>query len=220
AQGAADDPHALLQRLYAQSVSQPGEGAVGRGIRRHALAAVGEDHTADQAESPGAARPVRANSEWRVANRARRVASRERYSLFRHSLLANSLLAFDKGLPMRTQVGIVGAGPAGLLLAHLLRRDGIESVVLENRTQQYVIERVRAGLLEQGTVDLLDELGLAGRLHREGLAHHGLSFRFHGESHRIPLTELTDKVVTIYGQNEVMKDLIEARLARGEEIRF
>ena len=121
---------------------------------------------------------------------------------------------------MRTQIGIVGAGPAGLLLAHLLRRDGIESVVLENRSRQYVIERVRAGLLEQGTVDLMDELGLADRLHREGLVHHGLAFRFNGKSHRVPLTELTGKVVTIYGQNEVMKDLIDARLATGDDILF
>src|SRR5262249_26770080 len=116
---------------------------------------------------------------------------------------------------MRTQVGIVGAGPAGLLLSHLLCRDGIESVVLENRSRQYVVERVRAGLLEQGTVDVLTELGLADRLHREGLVHHGLALRFGGKSHRIPLTDLTGKVVTIYGQNEVMKDLIDARLAAG-----
>jgi p-hydroxybenzoate 3-monooxygenase len=121
---------------------------------------------------------------------------------------------------MRTQVGIVGAGPAGLLLSFLLRRDGIESIVLENRSRQYVEERVRAGLLEQGTVDLLTELGLAERLHREGLVHHGLALRFSGTSHRIPLTDLTGKVVTIYGQNEVMKDLIDARLAAGGEIHF
>jgi p-hydroxybenzoate 3-monooxygenase len=121
---------------------------------------------------------------------------------------------------MRTQVGIVGAGPAGLLLAHLLRRDGIESVILENRSRQYVIERVRAGLLEQGTVDLMTELGLADRLHREGLVHHGLALRFSGKSHRIPLTDLTGKVVTIYGQNEVMKDLIDAHLRAGGEILF
>src|SRR5262245_12705955 len=121
---------------------------------------------------------------------------------------------------MRTQVAIVGAGPAGLLLSHLLKRNGIESVILENRSRRYVVQRVRAGLLEQGTVDLMTELGLADRLHREGLVHHGLAFRFNGESHRIPLTELTGKVVTIYGQNEVMKDLIEARLAAGEDILF
>jgi p-hydroxybenzoate 3-monooxygenase len=121
---------------------------------------------------------------------------------------------------MRTQVGIVGAGPAGLLLSFLLRRDGIESVILENRSRQYVEERVRAGLLEQGTVDLLTELGLADRLHREGLVHHGLALRFSGTSHRIPLTDLTGKVVTIYGQNEVMKDLIDARLAQGGDIHF
>ena len=121
---------------------------------------------------------------------------------------------------IRTQVGIVGAGPAGLLLAHLLRRDGIESVILENRSRRYVVQRVRAGLLEQGTVDLMAELGLAGRLHRKGLVHEGLALRFSGRSHRIPLTELTAKVVTIYGQNEVMKDLIDARLAGGGEILF
>ncbi len=121
---------------------------------------------------------------------------------------------------MRTQVGIIGAGPAGLLLAHLLHRDGIECVILENRSRQYVVERVRAGLLEQGTVDLMTELGLAGRLHREALVHHGLELRFFGQGHRIPLTDLTGKVVTIYGQNEVMKDLIDARLAAGGEIRF
>jgi p-hydroxybenzoate 3-monooxygenase len=121
---------------------------------------------------------------------------------------------------MRTQVGIVGAGPAALLLAHLLRRDGIDCVILETRSRQYVIERVRAGLLEQGTVDLMTELGLADRLHREGLVHHGQALRFSGKSHRIPLTELTGKVVTIYGQNEIMKDLYDAHLAAGAEILF
>src|SRR5215468_10866870 len=121
---------------------------------------------------------------------------------------------------MRTQVAIVGAGPAGLLLSHLLRRDGIDSVILENRSRRHVVQRVRAGLLEQGTVDLMTELGLADRLHRKGLVHEGLALRFSGQGHRVPLTELTGKVVTIYGQNEVMKDLIDARLAAGGELRF
>src|SRR5262249_62211344 len=107
-----------------------------------------------------------------------------------------------------------------LLMAHLLRRENIESVVLENRSRRYVIQRVRAGLLEQGTVDMMDELGLTERLHRKGLVHRGLAFRFNGRSQRIPLTELTGKVVTIYGQNEVMKDLIAARLAAGDDILF
>jgi p-hydroxybenzoate 3-monooxygenase len=121
---------------------------------------------------------------------------------------------------MRTQVGIVGAGPAGLLLSFLLRRAGIDCVVLENRSRQYVIERVRAGLLEQGTVDLVNELGLGERLRREGLVHHGLELRFGGKSHRIALTELTGKTVTIYGQNELVTDLIDARLASGGALMF
>jgi p-hydroxybenzoate 3-monooxygenase len=122
---------------------------------------------------------------------------------------------------MRTQVGIVGAGPAGLLLAHLLDRAGIDCVVLEAKSRAYVEERQRAGLLEQGTVDLLNELGVGERLAREGLVHHGLALRFEGVSHRIPLSELTGgKSVVIYGQTEVEKDLIAARLAQGRDIRF
>jgi p-hydroxybenzoate 3-monooxygenase len=122
---------------------------------------------------------------------------------------------------MRTQVGIVGAGPAGLLLAHLLDRAGIDCVVLEARSRAYVEERQRAGLLEQGTVDLLNELGVGDRLAREGLVHHGLALRFEGVSHRIPLSDLTGgKAVVIYGQTEVVKDLIAARLAQGRDIRF
>ncbi|MGK7868766.1 4-hydroxybenzoate 3-monooxygenase [Falsiroseomonas sp. E2-1-a20] len=116
---------------------------------------------------------------------------------------------------MRTQVGIIGAGPAGLLLSHLLHLAGIDSVVLEARSRSYVEERVRAGLLEQGSVDTLTEAGVADRLHRQGLAHHGIELRFDGAGHRIPLTDLTGKVVTIYGQQEVVKDLIAARLAAG-----
>jgi p-hydroxybenzoate 3-monooxygenase len=121
---------------------------------------------------------------------------------------------------MRTQVGIVGAGPAGLLLSFLLRRAGIDCVILENRSRQYVIERVRAGLLEQGTVDLVNELGLGARLQREGLVHHGLELRFGGKSHRIALTDLTGKTVTIYGQNELVTDLIDARLSSGGALLF
>jgi p-hydroxybenzoate 3-monooxygenase len=122
---------------------------------------------------------------------------------------------------MRTQVGIVGAGPAGLLLAQLLDRAGVDCVVLEARSRAYCEERQRAGLLEQGTVDLLNELGVGGRLAEEGLVHHGLALRFEGVSHRIPLSDLTGgKSVVIYGQTEVVKDLIAARLAQGREIRF
>jgi p-hydroxybenzoate 3-monooxygenase len=122
---------------------------------------------------------------------------------------------------MRTQVGIVGAGPAGLLLAHLLDRAGVDCVVLEARSRAYCEERQRAGLLEQGTVDLLNDLGVGDRLAREGLVHHGLALRFEGVSHRIPLSDLTGgKSVVIYGQTEVVKDLIAARLASGRDIRF
>jgi p-hydroxybenzoate 3-monooxygenase len=114
---------------------------------------------------------------------------------------------------MRTQVGIVGGGPAGLLLSHLLHRRGIESVVLEDRNREYVEQRVRAGVLEQGTVDLLAELGLDERLRREGLVQHGIELRFGGRAHRIPISELTGgRATTIYGQREVVKDLIGARL--------
>ncbi len=116
---------------------------------------------------------------------------------------------------MRTQVGIIGAGPSGLLLSHLLHLAGIDSIVLETRSRDYVESRVRAGLLEQGSVETLTEAGVADRLHREGLAHHGIELRFDGVGHRIPLTDLTGKVVTIYGQQEVVKDLIAARLAAG-----
>jgi p-hydroxybenzoate 3-monooxygenase len=115
---------------------------------------------------------------------------------------------------MRTQVGIVGAGPAGLFLSLLLQRLGIESVVLELHTRKYVEERIRAGVLEQGTVDLMHELGVGERLKREGLQHGGIELRFAGRGHRIDFRELTGgKCVTIYAQHEVIKDLIAARLA-------
>jgi p-hydroxybenzoate 3-monooxygenase len=122
---------------------------------------------------------------------------------------------------MRTQVGIVGAGPAGLLLAHLLRRANIDCVILEAHSRDYVEERQRAGLLEQGTVDLLNGLGVGARLAREGLVHRGLELQFSAARHRIALSELTGgKTVVIYGQTEVVKDLIAAWLAAGGDIRF
>jgi p-hydroxybenzoate 3-monooxygenase len=117
---------------------------------------------------------------------------------------------------MDTKVGIVGAGPAGLVLAHLLHLAGIESVVLEDRTRSHIEGRIRAGVLEQPTVDLLDGAGLSERLHREGLIHHGIEIRFDGLRHRIALSDLTGgKAITIYGQQELVKDLVAARLATG-----
>jgi p-hydroxybenzoate 3-monooxygenase len=121
---------------------------------------------------------------------------------------------------MRTQVGIVGAGPAGLVLSHLLHREGIESVVLELHTREYVQERVRAGVLEQNTVDLLTEIGVGERMKREGLVHHGIELRFLGRGHRIDFQELTGRAITIYAQGEVVKDLIDARLSAGQPIVF
>ena len=121
---------------------------------------------------------------------------------------------------MRTQVGIVGGGPAGLTLALLLEREGIESVVLEARSRAYVEQRVRAGLLEQNTVDLLNDLGLGERLSREGLQHDGIYLRRQGRTQHIPITELTGRHVTIYGQQEVVKDLNHTALDRGCELHF
>ena len=121
----------------------------------------------------------------------------------------------------RTQVGIVGAGPAGLVLAHLLHLEGIESVVLELRDREYVEGRVRAGVLEQNTTDLLEQMGVGERMKREGLVHEGLELRFGGEGHRIDLTALTGgRSITVYGQQEVVKDLIAARLEAGLELMF
>jgi p-hydroxybenzoate 3-monooxygenase len=122
---------------------------------------------------------------------------------------------------VRTQVGIVGAGPAGLVLGHLLHHEGIEAVVLESRDRAYVEARVRAGVLEQRTVELLVEMGVGERLERQGLVHHGIELRFGGRGHRIAFDELTGgHGITIYGQQEVVKDLIAARLDLGAPLLF
>src|SRR6266508_695197 len=120
----------------------------------------------------------------------------------------------------RTQVGIVGAGPAGLVLAHLLHLRGIDSVVLELHSREHVERRIRAGVLEHGTVELLTEVNLADRLLRERMVHHGLELLFDGVGQRIPLTELTGREITIYGQHELVKDLIVARLDTGRPLLF
>jgi p-hydroxybenzoate 3-monooxygenase len=120
----------------------------------------------------------------------------------------------------RTQVGIVGAGPAGLFLSVLLARSGIDSIVLEDRSRDYVENRIRAGVLEQGTADLLNAAGVGARMQREGLIHRGIEIRFDGRGHRIDFLALTGKKITVYGQHEVVKDLIAARLAAGKPLYF
>src|SRR5215216_7355127 len=122
---------------------------------------------------------------------------------------------------MRTQVGIVGAGPAGLTLARLLEVEGIESVVLEDRSREYVEHRIRAGVLEQGTVELLRAAGVGARMDAEGIVHHGIHLQFDGERHRVPLSDLAGgRSIVIYGQTEVVKDLIAARLESGMPLLF
>ncbi len=122
---------------------------------------------------------------------------------------------------VRTQVAIVGAGPAGLTLACLLHGAGIESVVIESRSREYVEQRLRAGVLEQGTVDLLDAAGVGARMHRDGIVHHGIHLQFGGERHHVPLSDLADgREIVIYGQTEVVKDLIAARLREQLPLHF
>jgi p-hydroxybenzoate 3-monooxygenase len=123
-------------------------------------------------------------------------------------------------LRIKTRVCIVGAGPAGLLLSHLLHLEGIESIVVESRSRRYAEERVRAGVLEQGTVDLLCASGVGERLRREGLIHHGVELRFEGCGHRIDMHALTGRSITVYGQNELMKDLADARISAGGRIEY
>ena len=124
-------------------------------------------------------------------------------------------------MTIRTQIGIVGAGPAGLMLGHLLHRRGIDSFIVEDRARDHVIERVRAGVLEQGTVDLMNEVGVGERLMAEGMRHEGIYIAFEGERHRIDMARLTGgRAITVYGQNEVVKDLIAAREATGRPLVF
>jgi p-hydroxybenzoate 3-monooxygenase len=121
----------------------------------------------------------------------------------------------------RTQVGIVGAGPAGLTLARLLELEGIETVVLEDRSREYVEQRIRAGVLEQRTADLLVDARVGERLQREGIVHHGIELQFDGERHRVPLSELAGgRTIVIYGQTEVVTELIAARVASGLPLLF
>jgi len=121
----------------------------------------------------------------------------------------------------RTQVGIVGAGPAGLLLAHLLRLEGIESLVLETRTREEIEATLRAGVLEQGTVNILNDTGVGARMMREGFVHEGVYLRFGGATHRIDFKELTGgRTIMVYAQHEVIKDLVKARLDAGAPIEF
>ena len=122
---------------------------------------------------------------------------------------------------MRTQVGIVGAGPAGLMLSHLLHLRGVDSVVIDLRSREDIEETIKAGVLEQSTIDLMDQTGVGDRMHRDGFLHHGINLAFAGEMHRINMYELTGgRAVMVYAQHEVLKDLIAKRLADGGDVRF
>ena len=121
---------------------------------------------------------------------------------------------------MRTQVAIVGAGPAGLLLGQLLHKRGVHNIIIERHTGEHVLSRIRAGVIEQVAVDLLDEAGVGARMHRDGLVHEGTQICVEGVRHRIDFKELTGKTVTVYGQTEITKDLMDARAAAGAPIDY
>jgi p-hydroxybenzoate 3-monooxygenase len=121
---------------------------------------------------------------------------------------------------MRTQVGIIGAGPAGLMLARLLHLQGIESIVIENRSRHYIENRIRAGLIEHWAADLLSDVGVGDRMRREGMLHWGINIGINGDLHRIDFQALVNKRVTIYGQQEVVRDLVERRLNDGSPLLF
>ena len=121
---------------------------------------------------------------------------------------------------MRTRIGIVGAGPAGLLLSHLLHLNGVDSVILEARSREYCENRIRAGVLEHPVANLLIESGVGSRLLAEGMRHDGINLRWNGRDHRIDLFALTGKSITVYSQHRIVQDLIAARLAAGGQILF
>ncbi|MET8944542.1 4-hydroxybenzoate 3-monooxygenase [Streptomyces sp. NPDC004542] len=123
-------------------------------------------------------------------------------------------------MPVRTRVAIIGAGPAGLLLSHLLDRCGVESVVIDSRTREQIESTIRAGILEQGTVEILAETGASDRVRTVGQRHEGIQLRFAGEGHRIDFADTVGRAVWLYPQHEVLKDLIAARLAAGQYLRF
>jgi p-hydroxybenzoate 3-monooxygenase len=127
----------------------------------------------------------------------------------------NNRLDRRKSMTRRTQVAIIGSGPAGLLLGQLLHKAGIDTLILERQTREHVLGRIRAGVLEQGTVALIDEAGCGARLHREGLIHHGIELSIRGARHRIDFQDLIGKSVTVYGQTEVTRDLMDARASSG-----
>jgi p-hydroxybenzoate 3-monooxygenase len=121
---------------------------------------------------------------------------------------------------MRTQVGIIGAGPAGLMLARLLHLQGIESIIIENRSRHYIENRIRAGLIEHWAADFLIDVGVGSRMQREGMLHWGINVGINGDLHRIDFKKLVDKRVTIYGQQEVVKDLVDRRISDGAPLLF